>query len=78
MDSVLEWAEAHLSACETDFTHLQFLVQMHVTATIKLRASYFICLLSSDFNNSPKTGIFFASHRTKELVIPCNISGNSL
>lgn len=75
MDSVLEWAEAHLSAYKADFTHLQFLIQMHVT--IKLRASYFICFLSSDFNNSSKTSISFASHRMKEHMTPCKTSDNS-
>lgn len=54
MNLVLEWVEAHLSACKADFTHLLFLVQMHVTAIIILTASYFICLLSSDFSNSAK------------------------
>lgn len=53
VDLVLLWAEAHLKICEADFTHHQFLVQMPVTANVELRASHFICLLSSDFNNFP-------------------------
>lgn len=67
------WAETHLKVCKADLTHHQFLVQMLVTASVELRASHFICLMSSDFNNSPLHSMGQKGH-----MIPCTLSGNSI